>query len=195
MNDPIDWLERIIQRRRQYATFFDFPDVDARDAGNTCDLLDSLPESEAIPVCPGTLRARGKGNDPPDCEAQLIAGGKIGFELTELVDEESIRRQIERGSSFPFDYTNETFIERLQARLDAKVRQREALKGGPYALLVLIIYTDEMLLMSDECRNWIEGTELRFPEPWDRVFIIFPPRPRLESTADEGPKVEFIRLL
>jgi hypothetical protein len=35
--------------------------------------------------------SRGKGNDPPDCEARSFTGGRIGIEVTELVDRNSLK--------------------------------------------------------------------------------------------------------
>jgi len=38
----------------------------------------------------GSLRSRGPGNDPPDCEALNLRGERVAIEVTELVDGNSI---------------------------------------------------------------------------------------------------------
>ncbi len=86
-------------------------------------------------------RHRGPGNDPPDCEADANAGGRIGIEITELVDPASAAAA-RAGQVYDWtDWRRDLIptLDRILRRKDAPV----ALKEPPYSEYVLLVHTDE----------------------------------------------------
>ena len=96
-------------------------------------------------------RHRRPGNDPPDCEADDGAGGRVGIEVTELVDPDSIK-----AARAGEDYDWRDWRIGLIPALDDILRKKDAptkLKGGPYSEYVLVIYTDEPWLELEHTRR------------------------------------------
>jgi hypothetical protein len=84
------WLMRkAVDKQRGYADFFEYPDKDVKEEGIARDLCESLAAAGTPLARPADLVARGKGNDPPDCEARGIDGSRIAIEVTELVDQKA----------------------------------------------------------------------------------------------------------
>lgn len=111
-----DYIREFLARPRQYATYFNLgADREQDEVGAAADLLDSLCGEDRIPVVERSLAARSRGNDPPDCHAITPGGDRIAIEVTELVDGESIRRQVQTGSAPPCEYSKELFLQRLEA--------------------------------------------------------------------------------
>lgn len=191
-----DYIRELLARRRNYATYFNLGLAREQDeVGVAADLLDSLSGEDRIPVCERSLAARPRGDDPPDCDALTPGGDKIAIEVTELVDGESICRQVRTGCAPPCEYSKELFLARLEERLVAKRRDRRELKGGPYGICILVIHTDEMLLTHEDCRNWLVGREVERREPWDRVYLLFSYSPRYaEENASDGRVLPYLRI-
>lgn len=184
-----EYIRELLARPRQYATYFNLGlDREHDEVGAAADLLESLRGKDRIPVLERSLAARPRGEDPPDCDALTPSGNRIAIEVTELVDRESIRRQVRTGCAPPCEYSKELFLERLEERLVAKRRKRSDLKGGPYGICILVIHTDEMLLTHEDCLSWLCGHEVASHEPWDRVYLLFSYSPRYspENPSDGG---------
>lgn len=191
-----EYIRELLARPRQYATYFNLGLArEQNEVGAAADLLDSLSGEDRIPVLERSLAARPRGDDPPDCDALTPGGDRIAIEVTELVDGESIRRQVRTGCAPPCEYSKELFLARLEERLVAKRRNRSELKGGPYAICILVIHTDEMLLTHEDCRNWLVGHEVERREPWDRVYLLFSYSPRFsEENPSDGRGLPYLRI-
>ncbi|MBK8815750.1 MAG: hypothetical protein IPN42_09705 [Methylococcaceae bacterium] len=135
------------QKKRGYSDFFAWP-VDRQL--EEWAIVDSLKESleKANAVFFNSLIARGRGNDPPDCEATLLEGGKVGIEVTELVDPVAIMAHKNGNTEYSAEWSSEKLIKALTQRLDVKEGSKN-IKGGPYDLYVLVIHTDEPKLTFD----------------------------------------------
>lgn len=96
-------------------------------------------------------RHRGPGNDPPDCEADDNAGGRIGIEITELVDPPSAAAA--RANQ---NYDWKDWRPDLIPALDRILRKKDApvtLKDSPYSEYVLLVHTDEPWIELDHVRT------------------------------------------
>jgi hypothetical protein len=96
---------------------------------------------------------RGKGNDPPDCEALGFAGERIGIELTELIDPSAAAASHSDEPFSPKLWSEDDIAVGLENRILAK--DRASPKGGPYHEYVLLIYTDEPGLSVEAARRVI----------------------------------------
>ena len=84
-------ISEALARRRGYADSRSWPLNRQREERGIVE--DFLSAAHSEPGAPFTgLRSLARGEDPPDCEFQDSAGNLIGVELTELVDEDAIRR-------------------------------------------------------------------------------------------------------
>ena len=96
-------------------------------------------------------RHRGPGNDPPDCEAINFAGGRMGIEITELVDPASAAAA-RAGQAYDWkDWTQD-----LIPTLDRIIRLKDApaaLKDPPYSEYVLLVHTDEPWMELEHTRQ------------------------------------------
>ena len=84
---------------------------------------------------------RGTDNDPPDCEAKGSGGGRVGIEVTELVDSASAAAA-RAGDHYEWVDWKGKLIPRLEKILRKKDNPRD-LKDSPYGEYVVLIYTDE----------------------------------------------------
>jgi hypothetical protein len=101
------------------------------------------------------LRARGEGQDPPDCEA-MIDGQRCGIEVSELLDQDTLEHFIQGGTGEPFSWQPEDLYSALQNRIDRKDCPTE-LKGGPYERYFLVIVTDEPFLDRESVEQFLAG--------------------------------------
>src|SRR5258708_1850155 len=135
-------------KRKGYASFWDSPDKGTKERGIVCDLLASI---EGKGGRHGIVSIRKNRRDPPDCVGTGENNEIVAFEVTELVDEETIRRNKkgqrsnQRKCLCAFkEWTADALIEKIRNILKAKDEKR--FHGGPYSRIVLIIHTDEPLL-------------------------------------------------
>ena len=147
-------LRDAARRDRGYASFFDWPDKTQKEVGVVLGLLQSLLHTEQKTY--SGLRARGEGNDPPDCEAVDPSGRPIGIEVTELVDGLAIH-EYKRGNTYvTAEWTSEKFRDQIGARVRAKDRPKH-LKGGPYSAYWLVIHCDEPELSIERVEGFLRG--------------------------------------
>ena len=141
-------LEVLIKEtsKRRHASYFHFADRPAAEAGVVNVFAESLMKDNQLFF--KEARHSGEDNDPPDCEALSLSGERIGIEVTELVNGNSIAA-VKKGASSPFDYEdwNQALIPKLAEILQKKDKAK--IKGGPYSEYVLLIASDETWLLPD----------------------------------------------
>lgn len=155
-------------RPRKYATFFEWSDKAIKELGIVEEFINSIKYLRKGLVFKG-LKSTPK--DPPDCIAEDGNGNLIGFEVTELVDQKVVERNIEitranskknledRNPKIYRNWSEEEIcieLERILADKDAK-----AFQGGPYNKLVLIIHNDELGLVVEEAKEVLEKHEFK----------------------------------
>ncbi|GJG88787.1 hypothetical protein tb265_40560 [Gemmatimonadetes bacterium T265] len=175
----LDALASAADARRPYAGFFSWPDPDVAERGVAADFA-----AAAAGVEPGLpwdeLRSRGRGNDPPDCEAVDSTGRRIAIEITEIVDGRPIaaatatRRPQERLWAI---WKRERFLQEAQRRLTEK--DGKVLKDGPYDEYIVIIHTDEPTLDAERVGEWLTDHRFDQPRQLSRAYLLlsYDPRP------------------
>jgi hypothetical protein len=170
-------IREALAKSRGYASYFDWPDRDAKEVGICISFFESL-EAVGQPAF-SELRARGQGNDPPDCEAVDLDGRLIGFEVTELVDEEAIKHY-RRGQTYDWaSWDKQKLVAQVRARLDAKDIPAKV-RGGPYARYVLLIHCDEPELSFDHVNTLLGGVTFGSTKLIDDAYLLFSYDPRYE---------------
>ncbi len=134
--------------------------------------------------------------DPPDCVATLEGGGSIGIEVTELVDEATVRRHAIRraaerrgetpdpkAAADPYEtacWTPET----LRAALVEAVTGKDvAAPGGPYLRYLVAIHTDETAVTRDLLHRAIAGLVME-TRHIDEAYVLLSYEP---AAVDEFP--------
>jgi hypothetical protein len=166
-NQPLD---QVGQKKRGYSDFFAWP-VDRQL--EEWAIVDSLKESleKANAGFFNSLVARGRGNDPPDCEANLFEGGKLGIEVTELVDPAAILAYKNGDTNQHAEWGEDKLIKSIAHRLKTKDNSTN-IKGGPYDQYILVIHTDEPLLSFDYTYPLLASTRFQYYSLIDRAFLL-----------------------
>jgi hypothetical protein len=106
-----------------------------KERGVVCDLIKSLEKDAGHELYPTVVY----GEDPPDSVATNMDGCKVGFEVTELVDEETVKLR-SQGFSAEKEWETEEVIKKIEQILSSK---SEKLATSPYAKNVLVMHSDE----------------------------------------------------
>ena len=102
------------------------------------------------------LQFRGRGSDPPDLEARLLSGERAAFEVTELVDGETIKAYKAGRLIGSAIWDKEKFLRELNTRLTIKSKRFSALKDSPYpGGYGVVIFTDEPELINATVQKYL----------------------------------------
>jgi len=165
-----EFIETIRRNQRPYAGYFSWEtNRETQELGVVQAFAESLEHQGQTFFT--EHKARGVGKDPPDCEATGVDGQRIGIEVTELVDGESIAaaRCDEPTEWKPWE-TND-LLEALQSRISEKDRPSE-LKGGPYDEYVLVIYCDEPRVLNFSLIEAIRAHTFEWTTLIDRAIFL-----------------------
>jgi hypothetical protein len=126
-----------------------------------------------------SLKVRGRGEDPPDCELTSSDGRRLAVEITELVDRktvEAVNEYIKRNPTAPrpggwVEWDSAKLIAALEERLAAK-HFRHKLKGGPFDEYIVLVYTAEPALDGDSTRRLIADHQFTPYPAIDRAYLL-----------------------
>ena len=171
-------IKEAIAKGRGYADSFGWPpDRDLEEYSVAKSFCGSMEKENKSFLESNSVISRGRGNDPPDCEAKDLDGNTIGIEVTELVDPEAIiafkNNQIYEWA----DWDKSKLIDAINHLLDKK-DTADRVKGGPYRKYILIIYTDEPALDADYIQELLKGYHFAKRHLIGRAFlyIFFDPK-------------------
>jgi hypothetical protein len=167
------------QNRRRYASFFEWRGEDrergkqVKERSIVCDLFKSL-EKDAGCILFKTV---GYGDNPPDCVATDMNDNPIGVEVTELVDEETVKLR-SKGCRPDKDWTSNEVIEKVKSILRKKSNLLTK-RPSKYTNFFLVLHTDE-----PDLRWKFRAGELassfhvfdRYPHI-DKVYLLFSYQP------------------
>ena len=175
----VESMREALRRSRGHASFFEWaPNRDLEELGVATYFAESLGHRGEQVL--SNVVSRGRGNDPPDCEAIAPDGTTVAIEVTELVDPAAIvafkHKQLYEWS----DWSPEKLQDALARRLVAKAARRKSLKGGPYGQYIVLIYTDEPMLPYDTAVTLLERAAFEACEDIDRAYLLISYDPKLE---------------
>ncbi len=169
------------EKARGYADYFGWAtDRDLEEVGVIRSLAESLDAGGQLFFT--SILGRGRGSDPPDCEAQTSKGERIAFEVTELVDGQAIRA-FKNGRAYDWaEYTQESFTSGLEQLIFSKDSKFPKLKGSPYpGGYIVVIHSDEPTLNRDLVQEYLGKHEFRKPNYINRAFLILGYDPTTEN--------------
>jgi len=150
---PIDWAQLADEAKaneRPHAGYFSWEtNREVAEEGVLSEFVNCLTQQKALFF--SNARHRGVNNDPPDCEADDDAGGRIAIEITELVDAASIKAA-RIGKHYDWKDWKPTLVTALEKIIRKKDRP-SSLRSGPYTQYVLVIHTDEPWLIVEDARR------------------------------------------
>lgn len=167
-----------IKPSRGYSDFFAYPEDRELEELR---IVHSLKESLEITNVAFFDQAstRGRGNDPPDCEALLFDGRRLGVEVTELVDPEAIMAYKNGARMHWAEWDENKLISSITRRLKAKDIAKN-IKGGPYDIYMVIIHTDEPILNFDYTFPILSDYPFRYYSVIDRAFLLMSYDPKYQ---------------
>lgn len=152
-------MDCLIERQRVYASFRELGPKEIKEADVVRDLLQVLRAPDGEPY--RDLRLAQK--DPPDCIALNQRGESVAIEVTEFVSEEAVRlnehtrRRLDRRPEIHemvmAQWTCDDFVQHLRGVLAGK--DEKTLHGGPFKEYVVIVHTDEPLLVWTVVEEWL----------------------------------------
>lgn len=153
---------------RRYADFFEAPDRDLKERA----IVRTLLETFGGELSEGAVDVESIRPDPPDCVVVTEGGRRIGVEVTELVDEATVRaNQIAPYRLHP--WSTPTTLARLQALIDRKERACADVSG--FDELWLVIHTDELWLQTyagDPIWNIVRKHTFESTKAFERHFVL-----------------------
>lgn len=117
--------------------------------------------------------SRGRGNDPPDCEAVSNDGQRIAIEVTELVDSESIRKAARGGCPNFEPFTKEGLYERLSKLLAEKNVKLSRAKDSPYEQCILLIFCDDPRAKDNALLEYVRASSFLATDHIDKAFLLY----------------------
>lgn len=168
------------EKSRGYADFYGWAtDRDIEEWGVVTTLWESLQRTGESFF--DDIKRRGRGNDPPDCEAVDADGKRIAIEVTELVCPEAIQAYKEGRVYDWAQWSKERFIAEVARRIADKGARYGKLKGGPYeGGYVVLIFTDEPMLPIETVREFLGGHVFEKPEGVTRAFLLVSYHPSVQ---------------
>ena len=154
---------------REYAPYFALSSSQQDNELSVADVLSQeLAKRGKSPFY--SIVPRGRGKDPPDCEARNGNEKRIGIEVTELVDGNSISAAKKREYIFqdPLKPSEVTEI------ITTIIRKKDSadVKGEPYDEYILIIYCDDPYFLDYEILDAIRKEQFAPTRLIDRVYFL-----------------------
>ena len=153
-----------------YANYYDWSEKQQQEIGAVLCLFESIEKQNNLQHF--NVLPRDEGEDPPDCEAIDQNQQTIGIEVTELVDEKTIKNQL-HGKPFDWaDWDKTKLLHKIRERISAKDKPTK-MKGGPYDKYVLLIHTEEPGLPYQKASALLEDVALDNMRLIDDVYLLF----------------------
>jgi len=160
-----------IARSRGYADSFEWrPNRDLEEYSVVKLFCEALEKEGNSFIDSNSIFSRGRGNDPPDCEANDLGGNLIGIEVTELVDPQAIIASQKDQVYDWAEWDKTKLIDAINNRLEEKDIPGQ-IKGGPYTSYILIIYTDEPVLNADYAKTLLKEYRFARRNLIDKAFL------------------------
>lgn len=150
---------------RSYVSFFQWPDRARAELGIVEKMLETLAaRNERVLAAPESYKP-----DPPDCICRNEAGELVAVEVTEVVCVEAVR-QNQKGKEVFRNWRPGELQEHISIQLGEK--DRKTYHGGPYAEVIVCLFTDEMLLTIERIQQELAGSTFGPFEQITSAFIL-----------------------
>ena len=163
------WIKELIEtikRQRKHANFFEWPQKEVKELDIVKLLFESMQKKGMCSYHdPVSFKY-----DPPDCIAKDIDGNAIAIEVCELVDFKTVC-DAEHNKETPKYWELSEVIEQIEQIVSKK--DQKTLNGGPYKQYVLLIFTAEPFIDSNEAINALSKYEFKKQKLIDEIYLLF----------------------
>jgi hypothetical protein len=162
-----------IASQREYANFFEGRDRGEKELWVIKSLFESM---ERVSDC-AYEKPRIPKENPPNKIAEDKKGNVIGLEVTEVVDEETVKAYEKRRGHHKI-WDGQELLGKLEQRLLDK--DKRIYIGGPYFKRVLVFHADETFLDPEEIIPLMNEHEFPKTAQINEAYLLFSydPRPR-----------------
>jgi hypothetical protein len=116
--------------------------------------------------------------DPPDCEIRDNAGGRVGVEVTEFVDQDVVK-MCQQGENVYREWSDEKVREKVAEILKSKDAKAQRWRGL-YGKAILVIHiAEEFVLQSPELFPILDASHFPGPKNIDEAYLICSYEPEL----------------
>lgn len=133
---------------KKYAPFFEWPEKNRKELGIVENLIESLNKNINQYHSPESYK-----NDPPDCICRNETGELVAIEVSEVVCEDAARENSQGNDVYRVWRFGE-LTEHIAQRLIEK--DKKTYDGGPYAEMVICLFTDEPSLRLEEITHELD---------------------------------------
>lgn len=116
--------------------------------------------------------------DPPDVVAWDSLGRKVAIEVTELVDEEAIKRN-KAGQDVYRQWSEADLLAKLEELV--RTKDGKTFLGGPYQRVVVAIHTAEPAISWRECQAYLAMWEIAGLTRVTEAYVVFSWDPSTET--------------
>ena len=179
--DSHEEFRRIALGKRVYASMREGGTHGQKELSALRDLLESMDRAGQQLYCDPRLSAV----DPPDCIARAAHGGLVAFEVTEFVSQLAVelneRARPARGqrpalaTMVQARWERPGFLDRIRTILAEK--DSKSFKGGPFGETIVLIHTDERLLIRSQCDAWLSDQAFGPFRQLTSAFLLYPYEP------------------
>lgn len=189
-------MREAISKSRGYASYWEWaPNRSLAEIAVAKALADYLVHSEGC----SWASVSPVSDDPPDVLLLRTSGERVGVEVTELVDADTIKRHRDRkkrGTIQAYDWADWT-IESLTSSIVAAIQRKDgklASRAGQYDELIVAIATDEPMISLELARQALQNSTTRV-HTIHRAFLLLSYDPAVDkATFPEGIPVLPVRL-
>ena len=173
-------LIEIIKRQRKHANFFEWPQKEVKELAIVKLLFESM-QKKGLCIYNDPVSFK---YDPPDCIAKDIDGNSIAIEVSELVDFKTVC-DAEHNKETPKYWETNEIIEQIEHI--ASKKDKKTLNGGPYKQYVLLIFTAEPFIETNDTINVLSKYEFKKQKNIDEIYMLF-------SYDPESKKYPYLKL-
>lgn len=176
MNDSDDSaikdIVKEIEKRRKHANWYEDSNKERKELRVVESLINGMKKrGDNLYHSPILL---GIKEFPPDCILKDQKGNDVGVEVTELVDEYSVKEK-EKGLTTTRIWNNEEVISEIEKILRDK--DLKIFHGGSYSKKIVVIHTDEESILYDELFPVLESHTFSLLKQIDEAYLLFPYNP------------------
>ena len=178
--------EKLIKASGRYASYYETGDPKSKEA----DIIERWLDSKYRGKHPFTrVSHQTDGDDPPDFVLEKENEGILGIEITELVDQETVR-QWSQGKHEYYIWNSREISERIEAIL--RTKEDKVLKKHNHNLMhfndiFLLIHTDEGTLRFEMIKEAFREKKI-VSSVFSQIHIIMPPKPNSKPYVEGDPE-------
>lgn len=166
-----------MQKTRKHANYYDLSNKDTKESGIAIDFFTLYEKLYGI-----ACKHFNTCEDPPDICAIMDDDKHIAIEITELVNQQAIKYQINNDPKYGTEliWDSEKFEKQLRDIINGKERKIHG-HTVKYDSVILLITTNEPKLEAKLIADYLQMTNIKSSSEFNEIFIMTGPLKKDES--------------